>query len=253
VELRLGRDGTWLPPRVLIEGGVQPGGCVLDGRPRGCNRFAIARLTVDQATGRLHLVWGWSEESLSGKCQTDAGFCDHDLLYAYSDDLGETWHNAEGTTTVRVSDGPLQADAAPFRVVGGHVGLFKAVAVGPAGPLVTYTTFGGGGQSLMAARRVSGRWRSVQVAAPQPDVRAWNGSLVLRGGDGYSLWTPTGGAIHRFTSTDGVAWRHAVIYRGPAWSLTGAPATRPHEQLLLWRGKRQGGHSWVMLGATSAP
>jgi hypothetical protein len=105
----------------------------------------------------------------------------------------------------------------------------------------------------MAARRVTGHWRSVQVAAPQPDVRAWNGSLVLRGGDGYSLWTSTGGAIHRFTSADGVAWRHAVIYRGPAWSLTGAPATRPHEQLLLWRGKRQGGHSWVMLGATSAP
>lgn len=253
VELRLGRDGTWLPARVLIEGGFQPGGCVLDGRARGCNRFAIARLAADPATGRLHLVWGWSEDSLSGKCRTDAGFCDHDLLYAYSDDGGETWHSAGGGATVRVSDGPLQADAAPFRVVRGHVGLFKAVAVGPAGPLVLYTRFGGRGPSLMAARLVGGRWRTAQVAASPSRGATWKGSLVLRGGSAYSLWTPTGGAIHRFTSADGVAWRHAVVYRGPAWSLTGAPSTRPHEQLLLWRGRQQGGRSWVMLGAASAP
>jgi hypothetical protein len=253
VELRLGRDGTWLPPRVLIEGGLQPGGCVLDGRARGCNRFAIGRLAADRATGRLHLVWGWSEDSLSGKCRTDAGFCDHDLMYAYSDDGGATWHNAGGGATVRVSDGPLQANAAPFRVVGGHVGLFKAVAAGPAGPLLVYTTFGGRGQSLMAARLVGGRWRSARVAESRSRDAGWSGSLVLRGGAAYGLWTPTGDAIHSFTSADGVAWRHAVVYRGPAWSLTGAPSARPHEQLLLWRGKQQGSHSWVMLGAAPAP
>ncbi len=252
VELRRRPDGMWLEPRDLIGGGHKRGGCVLGGRLRGCNRFAIARMTADRATGRLHLVWGWSEASLSGKCTTDAGYCDHDLQYAYSDDDGATWHDARGRTTVRISRRPLRARAPAFRVLRGHVGLFKAIAVGPAGPLVIYTTLRGSQQSLRAARLRGGRWRSTLVAAPLPAVPAWKGSLVMRGGDAYSLWTSTGGAIHRFTSDDGITWKDRIVYRGLAWSLTGAPAARPNEELLVWRGEHGDDRSWVMLGAVPA-
>jgi hypothetical protein len=248
VELRLRPDGTWQPARELIHGGLQPRGCVLGGRPRGCNRFAIARIAADPASGRLHLVWGWSEASLSGRCRTDAGFCDHDLNYAFSDDLGATWHDTTGQSTQRIAQSPLPADAPAFRIVQGHVGLFKAVTVGPAGPLIVYSTFAAGKQMLMAARLVDGQWTTAPIA---PDTKGfqWKGSLVLRGVAGYTLWTPTGNAIHRFTSSDGAEWVHSIIYRGPAWSLTGAPALSSSEQLLLWRGRRDNGRSWVMLGA----
>jgi hypothetical protein len=248
VELRLAADGSWLSPRELIHGGRQAGGCVLAGKPRGCNRFAIARIAADPASGRLHLAWGWSEASLSGKCQTDAGYCDHDLLYAYSDDRGATWHDATGRHTVRIADRPLAADAPAVRVVGGHVGLFKALAVGPAGPLLVYSTFDAGTQLLKAARWSAGRWTTATIT-PGTSGSRWPGSLVLRGGPPYTLWTPTGDAIHRFTSADGASWTHETVFRGPAWSVTGAPAATADEELLLWRGRREGDHSWVMLGA----
>jgi hypothetical protein len=251
IELRLGADGTWRKPRELIRGGRTQRGCVLHGRPQRCSRFAIARIAVDPDGGRLHLVWGWSEASLSAKCHTDAGYCDHDLDYAYSDDGGATWHDTTGRHTVRIADGPLPADAAAFRVMRGHIGLFKAVAVGPAGPLVVYSSFEAGSQLLMAARLSAGRWRSAPIA-PDTTDRGWRGSLVLRGGGTFTLWTPTGEAIHRFRSADGASWAHDVVLRGPAWSLTGTPAATAGEELLLWRGRRQSGHSWVMVGAFPA-
>jgi hypothetical protein len=116
---------------------------------------------------------------------------------------------------------------------------------------VIYTRFDRAGQSLLAARLAHGRWRTARVSPPLPDVPEWKGSLVLRGGGRYTLWTTPGAGIHRFTSTDGVRWRHTVAYRGPAWSLTGAPGARPGEELLLWRGRQESGRSWVMLGAAS--
>jgi hypothetical protein len=248
VELRLTAKGSWKAPRELIHGGKQAGGCVLGGRPTGCNRFAIARIAADPSSGRLHLVWGWSEASLSDKCKTDAGYCDHDLNYAYSDDRGATWHDAAGQHTVRIADKPLPAEAPDFRVDSGHIGLFKAVAVGPGGPLLVYSTFDAGTQMLKAARWSAGRWTTTSIA-PGTVGTGWRGSLVLRGGSSYTLWTPTGDAIHRFTSADGATWVHQTVFRGPAWSLTGAPAAAAGEQLLLWRGRREGSHSWVMLGA----
>jgi hypothetical protein len=247
IDLRLAPDGRWKKPRELIRGGRQAGGCVLGGTARGCNRFAIARIAADPASGRLHLVWGWSEASLSGKCHTDAGYCDHDLEYAYSDDDGASWHDAGGQHTVRIADGPLPADAPDFRVADGHVGLFKAIAIGPAGPLIVYTTFANNTQTLQASRLTGGDWTTVAVAPD--DGSRWGGSFVLRGGAGYTLWTPTGSAIHRFTSTDGAHWAHDVVYRGPAWSLTGAPAGTGSGELLLWRGRQENDRSWVVLGA----
>lgn len=248
IELRLGPNGTWQTPRELIRGGLQPGGCVLSGRPRGCNRFAIARMVADPASGRLHLVWGWSEASLSGHCRTDAGFCDHDLNYAFSDDLGATWHDATERRTISIAQQPLPAEAPAFRLLHGHVGLFKAVVVGPAGPLVVFSTFAEGRPALIAARLSGGQWTTTTLT-PEMTGPEWKGSLVLRGGASYTLWTATGSAIHRFTSPDGANWGHNIVYRGPAWSLTGAPAVNADEELLLWRGRRDDDRSWVMLGA----
>jgi hypothetical protein len=65
------------------------------------------------------------------------------------------------------------------------------------------------------------------------------------------LWAPTGNRIFRFASRDGAAWRAALVYRGRAWSLTGAPSADPGREWLLWRGRVKHGRSEVLLG--SAP
>lgn len=243
IELRLAPDGTWLAPRDVIRAGFQPDGCRLNGTPRGCLHFAIARLTADTGRGRLHLVWGWSEASLSGACETDVGFCDHDLFYAYSDDSGASWRSGLGDAQVVVDEGPIAHRDGRFRVAGGHIGVFKAVAAGRGGPLVIFTARERDGMGLYALQLRGGRWRRTQLArAGDYGVRSWEGSLVLRSDDGvFTLWTPTGERIVRFSSADdGESWRATRAYRGDAWSLTGVPDPTSGDQLLLWRGDVDG-------------
>lgn len=254
IELRLAPDGTWLEPRLVVQGGFSKEGCVLNGSPSGCNRFAIARLWSDTEGKRLHLTWGYSEASLSGKCQTDFGFCDHDLFYAYSDDEGASWKDASGQTAIQVSDGPIDHGDPRFRVEQGHVGLFKAVVGGPHGPIVIFTSIQDDVANLYALRLEAGEWRRFLIArGGDLGVRSWKGSLVLRSDtDGYTLWTPTGGRIFRFFSQDGETWVPSLAYRGPAWSLTGIPARTPSEQLLVWRGERREDSSDVVVARLPA-
>jgi parallel beta-helix repeat protein len=250
IELRMTAAGGRLAPRELIAGGFRPGGCVLDGRPRGCNRFAIARMAADHAGG-LHLVWGYSEASLGGKCETDRGYCDNDLYYAVSRDDGRSWRNASGDKLVELARGrSLAHDDPAFRVADGHIGLFKAVAANGAGPLLVYSVVRGDRSDLFAARLTGTRWkRSVVARSGDAGIASWKGSLVLRRNrEGWTLWTGTGDRIFRFYSRDGDAWKRSVAYRGPAWSVTGRPASAPGRQLLLWRGRREHGHSQVMAG-----
>lgn len=55
----------------------------------GTDRNAYFDMTVFDATGRLHASWCWRE--------TGDASSNHDLLYAYSDDVGRTWKNQLGT------------------------------------------------------------------------------------------------------------------------------------------------------------
>lgn len=54
----------------------------------GTDRNAYFDMTVFDATGRLHATWCWRE--------TPDASSNHDLLYAYSDDVGRTWKNQLG-------------------------------------------------------------------------------------------------------------------------------------------------------------
>jgi len=252
VDLRLAPDGRWLAPRQLIAGGFRADACVFGGRPRGCNRFAIARVAVD-TQGALHLVWGYSEASLGDKCRTDSGHCDNNLYYAISRDGGATWRNAAATATVRVDRGrSLAHDDRRFLVATGHIGLFKAVSTDRSGPLIVGTVADGTRSELVAWRLAGRRWRRAVIArSGDAAVRSWNGSLVLRHDPtGFTLWTPTGDRIFRFSSTDGLSWRRALAYRGAAWSLTG---THAHGgELLMWRGVQHDDHSDVMVALMPA-
>jgi hypothetical protein len=54
----------------------------------GNDRNAYFDMTVFDSTGRLHATWCWRE--------TPDASSNHDLLYAYSDDVGRTWRNQLG-------------------------------------------------------------------------------------------------------------------------------------------------------------
>ena len=56
----------------------------------GTDRNAYFDDTVFDDQGRLHATWCWRE--------TPDGGSNHDLNYAYSDDVGRTWKNNQGTT-----------------------------------------------------------------------------------------------------------------------------------------------------------
>ena len=54
----------------------------------GTDRNAYFDMTVFDSTGRLHATWCWRE--------TPDASSNHDLMYAYSDDVGRTWKNQLG-------------------------------------------------------------------------------------------------------------------------------------------------------------
>jgi parallel beta-helix repeat protein len=254
VEARMTREGRWLAPRQIINGGFSPTACVLDGRARGCNRFAIARIAADRRGG-LHLTWGYSEASLGGKCRTDSGYCDNNLYYAASRDGGATWHDVTGRFSVRLGRGRAIAhDDSRFLVASGHIGLFKAIATDASGPLLVGTIVNGQRADLVAWRFVHGAWSSFVIArAGEAVVKTWAGSLVLRHDPrGFTLWTPTGDRIFRFSSPDGRRWQRGLVYRGSAWSLTGTRARAHGREVLLWRGTQHGDRSDVMVAVVPA-
>lgn len=256
IEHRLSPDGQWYASRKVIDGGPTPKACVRGGKPRGCNRFAIARVT-SSPDGRLHLVWGYSEASLSGKCRVDADYCDHDLYYAVSADNGASWKNLRGDAVRRVPAAPIAHDDRRYRLAAGHIGLFKAVAASDAETLIVFSRRSGklAGEKtefkLRAMRLAGGRASESSIAAPD---RAWDSSPVLRrDGDAYTLWLSTGSRIVRFSTAKAAGpWRRRLAFRGPSWSLTGTPSTVVGRQLLVWRGAQAGDHSEVVLGDAPA-
>jgi hypothetical protein len=194
-------------------------------------------------------VWGYSEDSLGGKCDTDRGYCDNDLFYAVSGDGGASWRNANGGTVVDVDGGgAIEHDDPAFRVAEGAIGLFKAVVATAAGPVIVHTEVDDDRATLIARRLTRGRWHRSVIARPgHAGVRSWSGAPVLRrDGEALTLWIPTGDRIFRFSSPDGRTWRSSLAYEGPAWALTGTPSGTPGQHLLIWRGAQQDDRSEVV-------
>jgi autotransporter-associated beta strand protein len=72
------------------------------------NRNAYVNgLDVD-STGRLHTTWTWRE--------TATGSSNHDIMYAYSDDGGDTWRNNSGTVVATVGS-PMNMSSPGITIV----------------------------------------------------------------------------------------------------------------------------------------
>lgn len=72
------------------------------------NRNAYVNgLDVD-STGRLHTTWTWRE--------TATGSSNHDIMYAYSDDGGDTWRNNVGTVVATVGS-PMNMNSPGITIV----------------------------------------------------------------------------------------------------------------------------------------
>lgn len=253
VELRIASSGKMLPVRDVVRGGFNPRGCVTGGRPLGCNRFAISRVAIENATGRMHLTWGFSERSLLGECRTDLGYCNRDLYYAYSDDNGSTWHNAASTVTVTTGKRAIYHADRRFLVASGAISLFKAIAPTPDGALLLYGRPNASGATDLYSAKLSGKtWQTDNLVAAAGDlsVRTWACSLVsLARAGAITVWASTGSKIVRLRSPDGLAWSGGVAYHGKAWSMTGSPTSDGKYQLLIWRAAHDDKHpSTVMIG-----
>ena len=81
--------GLWNSPRRYIDGTVSifyddPYG------PSSNNRNAYLNGIDVDSSGRMHVTWTWREQA--------TGSSNHDIMYAYSDDGGQNWHNNAGAT-----------------------------------------------------------------------------------------------------------------------------------------------------------
>ncbi|MEQ8546260.1 MAG: BNR repeat-containing protein, partial [Cyclobacteriaceae bacterium] len=74
-------DGFWFSPGKLIS---------RDGNYNGSTSRCAYFNDVHYADGKIYLTWVWRE--------TPDGTTNHDLMFAYSDDNGQTWRNSAGTS-----------------------------------------------------------------------------------------------------------------------------------------------------------
>ena len=96
-----GYDGTthqWIETHQVIN----RSGYYNDGTSSGSERNPYMNApTGYDANGRLHITWTWREGS---------GTANHDIMYAYSDDGGDTWYNNSGADKVGDSSTGLLID-----------------------------------------------------------------------------------------------------------------------------------------------
>ncbi len=74
-------DGFWFSPFKLVS---------RDGNYNGSTTRCAYFNDIQFANGRIHLTWVWRE--------TPAASDNHDLMFAYSDDNGQTWKNSAGNS-----------------------------------------------------------------------------------------------------------------------------------------------------------
>lgn len=80
--------GLWNTPHVFIDG-LTPINYDDDFGSASTNRNAYVNGFNIDGTGRMHVTWTWRESA--------TGSSNHDIMYAYSDDGGDTWRNNAGT------------------------------------------------------------------------------------------------------------------------------------------------------------
>ncbi len=97
-------SSTWGPLRNFIDGDA---GTYVDSVGSSNNRNAYLNGVDVDASGRMHITWTWRES---------AGGTNHDIMYAYSDDGGDTWKNNAGVT-VGTPGSPMDLDSPGITVV----------------------------------------------------------------------------------------------------------------------------------------
>ncbi len=239
------------PYRILVRGGDDPAACNWLPIP-GCNIFVIGRIAVGPpdlanptAPSPLVVVWGWSEQNLSGTCADPSGFCNRGLYLAQSFDGGNHWTNAAGTASVDLATGSIAYDDSRFMVVdpATNVGVFKGLAITgsyPGTPWLAYQP----GANIGAGQIDVTSWGGSSWTTPTvvDSTRAWNNHLVMRSfGDGsIALWSDvaqTGShsnEIVRWARSPSGGWSKRTLSVGPNWFLTGRPINGSTEAL-VWR------------------
>ena len=96
--------GLWDTPHEVIDG---QSGTYSDAVGSSSNRNAYLNGYDTDASGRIHTTWTWRES---------AGGSNHDIMYAYSDDGGDTWKNNDGVVVGTVGS-PITLDSPGITVV----------------------------------------------------------------------------------------------------------------------------------------
>lgn len=96
--------GQWGAINTFIDGLT---GTYVDSVGSSSNRNAYLNGADVDASGRMHITWTWRES---------AGGTNHDIMYAYSDDGGDTWKNNAGVT-VGTPGSPMDLNSPGITVV----------------------------------------------------------------------------------------------------------------------------------------
>lgn len=82
-------------------------GMFINGKVTPCNAYPNG-FQFDNA-GRLHTTWGWRE--------TPDGTTEHDLMYAYSDDTGTSWHTSAGQLSATTNVSYMTEASSPTNLI----------------------------------------------------------------------------------------------------------------------------------------
>ncbi|QDU55112.1 BNR repeat-containing protein [Aeoliella mucimassa] len=97
-------SNVWDTPHMIINGRT---GTYSDALGSSSSRNAYLNGLDIDSNGRMHTTWTWRES---------AGGTNHDIMYAYSDDGGDTWLNNSGTV-IGTLNNPINLNSAGATVV----------------------------------------------------------------------------------------------------------------------------------------
>jgi BNR repeat-containing family member len=161
-------------------------GKYIDGQVDNINAY-LHGLTYGPGAKRLHAAWCWRDTSNAST--------NHDLLYAYSDDDGRTWHNDVGVAIASTGTSAISSKTAGLVVspIGQNRGLINQEhltvdAAGRVHVLLSHLPEGsaddanfdsarGKSRYFHYVREAAGVW--TRTALEQPTVAAFRGKLAL--------------------------------------------------------------------------
>jgi hypothetical protein len=161
-------------------------GKYIDGLVDNINAY-LHGLSYGPGGQRLHAAWCWRDTSNAST--------NHDLLYAYSDDHGRTWHNDEGVAIASSGSQAINSKSAGLvvRAIGQNRGLINQehLVVDAEGRVhvllshlpdasaddANFDSARGQSRYFHYVREAAGKW--TRSALDQPAVAAFRGKLAL--------------------------------------------------------------------------